>query len=85
MTDKNHTRVQVRRDILILVIDEHLGGADIYRVIIRLFGSGVEPAGGTSTTEVATRLNGRPRKRYGYEAPRRLFAERTGLSPFFVR
>jgi len=37
------------------------------------------------TTEVATRLNGRSRKRYGYEAPRRLFAERTGLSPFFVR
>jgi transposase, IS30 family len=36
-------------------------------------------------TEVVTRLNGRPRKRYGYEAPRRLFAQKTGLSPYFVR
>lgn len=36
-------------------------------------------------TDVATRLNGRPRKRFGYEAPRRLFAEKTGLSPYFVR
>jgi IS30 family transposase len=36
-------------------------------------------------TEVATRLNGRPRKRYGYEAPRRLFAEKTGRSVYFIR
>ena len=36
-------------------------------------------------TEAATRLNGRPRKRYGYEAPRRLFAAKTGKSPYWVR
>lgn len=36
-------------------------------------------------TEAATRLNGRPRKRYGYEAPRRLFAEKAGKSPYLVR
>lgn len=36
-------------------------------------------------TEVATRLNGRPRKRYGYEAPRRLFAQLSGKSPYLVR
>jgi transposase, IS30 family len=35
--------------------------------------------------EAITRLNGRPRKRFGYEAPRRLFAEKTGRSPYFVR
>lgn len=36
-------------------------------------------------TEAAARLNGRPRKRYDYEAPRRLFAALTGKSPLFVR
>jgi IS30 family transposase len=36
-------------------------------------------------TEAAIRLNGRPRKRFGYEAPRRLFATQTGRSPYFVR
>ena len=36
-------------------------------------------------TEVAARLNGRPRKRYGYNAPRRLFAAQTGKSPLFIR
>lgn len=36
-------------------------------------------------TEVATRLNGRPRKRFDYVAPRQLFAEKTGLSPYFAR
>jgi IS30 family transposase len=36
-------------------------------------------------TEAAKKLNGRPRKRYGYEAPRTLFARMTGRSPFFVR
>lgn len=35
--------------------------------------------------EAITRLNGRPRKRYGYEAPRRLFAAKAGVSPYFVR
>lgn len=36
-------------------------------------------------TEAAMRLNGRPRKRFGYEAPRRLFATKTGVSNYFVR
>jgi IS30 family transposase len=36
-------------------------------------------------TEIMTRLNGRPRKRYDYEAPRQLFAQKTGLSPYFTR
>jgi hypothetical protein len=36
-------------------------------------------------TEAAARLNGRPRKRFNFVAPRRLFAEMTGKSPFFVR
>ncbi len=36
-------------------------------------------------TEAAARLNGRPRKRYDFVAPRRLFAEMAGKSPFFAR
>jgi hypothetical protein len=36
-------------------------------------------------TEAATRLIGKRRKRYGYEAPRCLFAEKTGKYPYFVR
>jgi transposase, IS30 family len=36
-------------------------------------------------TEVARRLNGRPRKRLEYQAPRRVFAAKTGKSPLFVR
>lgn len=36
-------------------------------------------------TDAARRLNGRPRKRYGYEAPRRLFAAMTGRSGLFIR
>ena len=36
-------------------------------------------------TQAASRLNGRPRKRYGYESPRRLFAAMADKSPYFVR
>jgi len=36
-------------------------------------------------TEAASRLNGRPRKRFDYESPRRLFAAMASKSPYFVR
>lgn len=39
----------------------------------------------SQATEAATRLNGRPRKRFGYVAPRRLFAAQTGRSTYFIR
>lgn len=35
--------------------------------------------------EVAAILNGRPRKRLGYESPRAVFARMAGLNPYFVR
>ena len=36
-------------------------------------------------TEAARHLNGRPRKRYGYQSPRQLFATMTGKSRLFSR
>jgi len=36
-------------------------------------------------TQAATRLNGRPRKRFEYRAPRHLFSEKTGRPALFVR
>jgi IS30 family transposase len=36
-------------------------------------------------TEIAALLNSRPRKRFGYKTPRIVFAEMTGLSPYFIR
>ena len=36
-------------------------------------------------TEAARKLNGRPRKRYGYQSPRQLFAAMTGKSKLFSR
>jgi len=35
-------------------------------------------------SEAAERLNGRPRKRYDFQSPRRLFAKQTGRPPFFT-
>ena len=35
--------------------------------------------------EVAAQLNGRPRKRFGYESPRHVFTTMVGKSPHFVR
>jgi IS30 family transposase len=39
----------------------------------------------SQATDAARRLNGRPRKRFGYEAPRRMFAAMTGRSGLFIR
>jgi hypothetical protein len=36
-------------------------------------------------TEAAMRLNGRLRKRFGYECPQNIFAAMSGLSPYLVR
>jgi IS30 family transposase len=36
-------------------------------------------------TEAAIALNRRPRKRFGYDCPRQLFAAKSGLSPHFSR
>ena len=38
----------------------------------------------SQATLATQKLNGRPRKRYGYESPRRLFAAMTGRSALSV-
>ena len=36
-------------------------------------------------TQAAMNLNRRPRKRFGYECPRRVFAQMAGLSEYLIR
>ena len=39
----------------------------------------------TQLTEIASLLNSRPRKRFGYRTPRQVFADLTGRSRYFMR